>query len=497
MTLHQPRVRHRRLGVAAAAIGLIASFLAAGPAAATPDPGGKPVQERVSKSEAADTEAAIESGEIPGVDEIVHSKNVSHLANVPKDALPGTNSDLAFQGKYAFAGNYDGFRIFDISNPKAPKTVSQVLCPGSQNDITVSGDLLFLSTDSSRSDDSCNSTTQPATEKSSWEGMKVFDISDKQNPKYVAAVETACGSHTHTLVPDRRDVYIYVSSYSPSATFPDCQPPHDGVSVIKVPRSAPEKAAIVDFPVLFPGEGTDGGGNPGAPTNPGVSKTTGCHDITAYPKLKLAAGACMGDGILLDISKPAEPKVIDRVQDNVNFAFWHSATFNERGTKVVFTDELGGGGAATCNEAIGQNRGANGIYDLVGKGDHRKLVFRSYYKIPRHQADTENCVAHNGSLIPVRGRDIMVQAWYQGGVSIWDFTDSSKPKEIGFFERGPISADTLVGGGAWSAYYYNGYIYSNDIAKGFDVLKIDDRRTDEAKRVRLSELNVQTQPDYL
>ncbi len=494
--LHTTRVRRRRLGVAAAAAGLLATLLTAGPAAATPDPGDKAAHKEISSGQAAQDRSAIASGEIPGVDEIVHSDNIEHLTNVPKDALKGTNTDIAFQGKYAYSGNYDGFRIFDISNPKAPKTVAQVLCPGSQNDISVSGDLLFLSTDSSRSDNSCNSTTQPATEKSSWEGMKIFDISDKRNPKYIAAVETACGSHTHTLVPERRDVYIYVSSYSPSAAFPDCQPPHDGISVIKVPRKAPQQARIVNFPVLFPGEGPDGGGNPGSPTNPGVSKTTGCHDITVLPSKDLAAGACMGDGILFSIKDPERPKVIDRVQDNVNFAFWHSATFNQDADKVVFTDELGGGGAATCNEEIGPNRGADGVYDLVGRGDKRKLVFRSYFKIDRHQADAEVCVAHNGSIIPVKGRDIMVQAWYQGGISVWDFTNSSRPKEIAFFERGPVTLDQVTTAGPWSAYYYNGYIYSNDIAKGLDVLKLNDRRTDPAKRVRLHELNVQTQPDY-
>ncbi|MFD7613921.1 LVIVD repeat-containing protein [Streptomyces sp. NPDC059828] len=488
--------RRRRTVVAAAAAGMLATLLTAGPAAAIPDPGGAPHQEAVSAADRAAAKSAVANGEIPGVDEIVHSDNLEPLVNIPKEALQGTNSDLAFQDGYAFAGNYDGFRIFDIRNPKAPKTVAQVLCPGSQNDVSVSGDLLFLSTDSSRSDNSCSSTTQPASEKSSWEGMKIFDISDKRNPKYVAAVETACGSHTHTLVPERRNVYVYVSSYSPNAAFPDCQPPHDGISVIKVPRKAPEKAAVVNFPVLFPGEGPDGGGNPGGPTNPGVSKTTGCHDITVLPSKDLAAGACMGDGILFDIRDPEHPKVIDQVQDNVSFAFWHSATFNQRADKVVFTDELGGGVGATCNEATGPNRGADGIYDIVGKGDKRKLVFRSYFKIDRHQASTENCVAHNGSLIPVKGRDIMVQAWYQGGVSVWEFTNSAKPREIAYFERGPLSTDTLTTGGSWSAYYYNGHIYSNDIAKGLDVLRLDDRRTDPAKRVRLHELNVQTQPDY-
>ncbi|MFJ5266092.1 LVIVD repeat-containing protein [Streptomyces sp. NPDC088387] len=498
MTLFKrSRTRHRRLGVAAAAAGLLAALLTAQEAAATPDPGDTPAgKQQVSQSDQAEARAAIAAGEIPGQDEIVHTANISHVTNIPKDVLAGTNTDIAFQGRYAFAGNYDGFRIFDIKNPKAPKTVAQVLCPGSQNDISVSGDLLFLSTDSSRSDSSCNSTTQPATEKSSWEGMKVFDISDKRNPRYVAAVETACGSHTHTLVPERKNIYVYVSSYSPNSAYPDCQPPHDGITVIKVPVKAPHKAAVVGFPVLFPGEGPDGGGNPGGPTNPGVSKTTGCHDITVLPSKDLAAGACMGDGILFSIKDPEHPKVIDQVQDNVNFAFWHSATFNQDADKVVFTDELGGGGAATCNAEIGPNRGADGIYDIVGKGDKRQLVFRSYFKIPRHQAATEVCVAHNGSLIPVKGKDIMVQAWYQGGVSVWDFTNSSNPKEIAYFERGPVNVNQLTTAGPWSAYYYNGYIYSNDIAKGLDVLKINDRRTDPARRVHVDELNVQTQPDY-
>ncbi|MCH0539972.1 hypothetical protein I3F58_10425 [Streptomyces sp. MUM 203J] len=491
------RPRRRRLLVTTAAAGLIAALLATGTAAAVPGPGDTPSGGgAASERQREDTRAAIARGDIPDVDEIVHSDNIKHVANIPLTTIKGINSDLAFQGRYLFAGNYDGFQIFDIGRPSKPEAVARVLCPGSQNDISVSGDLLFLSTDSSRSDDSCQSTSQPATEKSSWEGIKVFDISDIRNPRYVASVETACGSHTHTLVPQRANVYVYVASYSPSAAFPDCRPPHDGISVIKVPRNAPEKARVVGFPVLFPGEGPDGGGNPGSPANPGVSKTTGCHDITVLPSRNLAAGACMGDGILFSIEDPEHPRVIDQVQDNTNFAFWHSATFSRKADKVVFTDELGGGGGATCNERVGPHRGADGFYDITGKGDRRKLVFRGYYKIDRHQGDTENCVAHNGSLIPVKGRDLMVQAWYQGGVSVFDFTDSTRAEEIGYFERGPLSADTLSVGGSWSAYYYNGHIYSNDIRKGLDVLRIEDRRTDPAERIRMDELNVQTQPDY-
>ncbi|MEU7993715.1 hypothetical protein AB0B83_00035 [Micromonospora sp. NPDC049060] len=475
-------LRARRLTtVSLAAAGLLLASVAT----ATPGTAGAAAQSAPSGT--ADTTNAI-----PGVDEIVSSPNLRQVANLPKQApLNATNSDLAFQGRYAFAGNYNGFVVYDISRPTAPTVVSQVYCPGSQNDISVHGDLLFLSTDSSRSDDSCNSTSAPATEKASWEGIKVFDISDKANPRYVKAVETACGSHTHTLVPgkDRKAVYLYVSSYSPRAEFPDCQPPHDSISIVKVPVKSPTDAAVVATPNLFPDGGYEG--------RPGGSATTGCHDITAYPEKNLAAGACMGDGVLMDISDREAPRLINRVRDTVNFAFWHSATFNNAGTKVVFTDELGGGSAATCNEAVGPERGANAIYDITGRGDARTMVFRSYYKIPRMNADTENCVAHNGSLIPVLGRDIMVQAWYQGGISVWDFTDSANPQEIAFWERGPISIDRLVGGGSWSAYHYNGYIYSNDMAKGFDVLKLTDWRTWTANLVRYRELNVQTQPSYL
>ena len=426
------------------------------------------------------------------VDEIGYSKNVEHLSNTPPvgSFLGSTGSDIAFQGKYAFAGNYNGFVIYDISDPKAPKTVSQVHCPGSQNDITVNGNLVYLSTDSSRSDDSCQSTTQSAAVKSSWEGIKIFDVSDKAAPRYVKSVETNCGSHTHSLLPGEGKDYLYVSSYSPSASFPDCQPPHDLISIVEVPTANPTAAKVVATPNLFPD-----GGNPGGRNEAGnsYSATTGCHDITILPSRNLAAGACMGDGIILDIKDPVNPKVIDRVSDTTNFAFWHSATFNNKGTKVVFTDELGGGGAATCNANIGPTRGANAIYEL---SSDNKLTFASYFKIPRHQYDTENCVAHNGSLVPLPGRDVMVQSWYQGGTSVWDFTDSENPREIGYFERGPLSKDRLVGGGTWSSYYYNGYVYSNDLVKGFDVLQLKDPSLKKAAEVTLDQLNPQSQPVY-
>ncbi|HEY0616748.1 MAG TPA: hypothetical protein VGD15_04145 [Kribbella sp.] len=414
------------------------------------------------------------------------SDNITHLASAPMSGplANGINSDIAFAGKTAYVGNYNGFAIYDIANPANPTLISQVSCPGSQNDVSIYDGLLFLSTDNSRSDNSCQSVPQSATLKESWEGIKIFDVKDPANPRYVAAVETKCGSHTHTLIPDRskRSVYLYNSSYNPKVEYPDCQPPNDRIDIVKVPLRHPEQAAVVASPVLFPD-----GGFPGSPTG---ATTSGCHDITAFPAKNLAAGACMGDGVLLDISRPEQPKVIDRVQDAANFSFWHGATFNGDGTKVVFMDELGGGGAAECSAAVGPNKGATAVFDI----QHRKLEFRSYYKIPRHQAEQENCVSHNGSLIPVRGRDIMVQAWYQGGFSVWDFTDSAHPQEIGYFDRPPIEPAGF--GGYWSVYYYNGAIYGTESVKAFDVFKISDPRTDPAARVKLKELNVQTQPAF-
>jgi hypothetical protein len=438
----------------------------------------------------------LDPGTPPGVDEVASTPNLNQVAYLPKTGpfANSTNSDLVFQGKYAYAGNYNGFTVYDISKPKAPTVAAQVLCPGSQNDVSVKGNLLFLGTDSQRTNDSCDnvgSTTAAPGER--WEGIKIFDISDPLTPKYVKSVKTDCGSHTQTMIPGKRgdnSIYLYVSSYNlAGADLPNCPLPHDKISVVRVPVSNPTAASVVSTPVLFPDGGYEGGSE-------GQSATTGCHDITAYPEKDIAAGACMGDGVLFDISVRSAPKVITSVRDTVNFAFWHSATFNNNANKVVFTDELGGGGAATCNPEIGPTRGADAIYDIVGKGKNRKLEFRSYFKIPRTNTDFENCVAHNGSLIPVPGRDIMVQAWYQGGISVWDFTNSRKPKEIAYWERGPLSADDFVLGGSWSAYWYNGYVFSNDIVKGLDVLKLKDPRTNPARRFLTDEFNAQTQDNF-
>ena len=420
------------------------------------------------------------------VDEISHSANIRHVANIPRQGANDGyfHSDLAFWHNWAIQGSYGGLNFYNIEDPENPELVSQISCPGSQGDPSVSqdGSLVFMSVDAPQSDDSCQSTPSSPVNPTAWEGIRIFDISDKDNPVYVKSVQTDCGSHTNTLVPDPSGevVYLYISSYSPNAAFPNCQPPHDKISIVKVPLDDPASASVVNEPVLFPAGGA-------------TTRTQGCHDITVFPEKELAAGACMGEGALTDISDPENPHVISSVSDP-NFAFWHSATFTNDGNRVIFTDELGGGGAPTCNEATGPEHGADAIFDIAGSGDDRHLVFRSYFKIPRFQQNTENCVAHNGSLVPVMGRDIMVQSWYQGGVSIWEFTDPEHPEEIGYFERGPISNEQLVLGGSWSAYYYNGYIYSSDITKGLDVLRLEGGgNLASANRVHQHFFNAQTQ----
>lgn len=417
------------------------------------------------------------AGKPSSTSDVMTSDNVKLVAQMPRPApLNGRddiNTDLAFQGNYAFVGNFGGFAIYDISNPVKPQLVSTVSCPAQQNDVSVYGDLLILSIDEPRDGEGCDSSEDSRD----WEGLRIFDISDKKSPKYLSAVRTDCGSHTHTMVPAGETLYVYVSSPGPEPESKTCPPPHELIQIVEIPTKSPQSAKIVAKPDIFP-------------ERQHSELASGCHDITAYPEKKLAAAACFGDGVLLDISDPVHPKVLQQITDTENFQIWHSATFNNDATKVVFSDELGGGGQATCDKNTPRTKGADAVYDIVGG----KLERRGYFKIPRDQQENENCVAHNGSLIPVPGKDIMVQSWYQGGVSIWDFTDSVNPKEIGYFERGPFPGGGIAG--SWSAYYYNGYIYSSDIMAGLDVLEINDPLTDPAKKVKMDDFNVQTQKSY-
>src|SRR5881296_1681525 len=478
--------------------------------------------------------------------------NMRMISATPPSASSAgaTHSDLAFTGKYVIQGNYNGFEIWDISNPAKPVLANAYTCPASQNDVSVYKNLLFMSSEATNSRQDCKFGGVPeAASENRVRGIRIFDISDIAHPKLVTSVQTCRGSHTHTVVTqpgDPNNVYIYVSGTAnvrPEAELKGCR---DGgrddpnssrfrLEVIKVPLAKPSAAAIVSSPRIF-------NNLPVAPRNEERAKIdeaarqaaeaaraeaaargdadaiaaqreeqerrktpppppTGpnqCHDITVYPEIGLAGGACAGLGLLLDIHDAAHPFRIDMTGDN-NMSFWHSATFNNDGTKVLFSDEWGGGSQPRCRATDKPEWGADALFTI----ENKNLVFHSYYKMPAPQTDKENCVAHNGSLIPIPGRDIMVQRFYQGGITVFDWTDATHPKEIAFFDRGPLDANKLVMGGSWSAYWYNGVIVSSEIARGLDIFEllpsglISLNELDAAKTVHFASYNTQDQQKFV
>ena len=502
----------------------------------------------------------------------------------PEEFVGVTNSDLAFTGNYAIQGNYNGIIVWDISNPSQPSLAVAYLCPASQSDVSVYKNLLFVSGEGLGGRLDCGTEgVEQAVSHDRLRGIRIFDISDIRNPKYVANVQTCRGSHTHSLLKhpdDDENVYIYVSGSAPVRPEDELEgcsggPPDEDpntalfrIEVIRVPLAHPEQAAIVSSPRIFqdlvapPQHGlapddiaaierareqgafvvdirgrvrimpdrfvagmldsivTARGGS-GAPT--GADSTalreylperfaaanqnrgdgprpgpTQCHDITLYPALGLAGGACGGYGLLLDISDPVNPIRIGAVSDS-NFSYWHSATFNNDGTKILFTDEWGGGGQPKCRATDPREWGANAIFTI----ENRQMLFQSYYKLPVAQTPLENCVAHNGSLIPIPGRDVMVQAWYQGGISIFDWTDAANPVEIAFHDRGPMDSTRMRMAGSWSVYWYNGAIVSSEIARGLDIFELEpsaflsQNEIDAAKTVKLDYLNAQGQQKFV
>ena len=525
---------------------------------------------------------------------------VSNMKVVAKAVSPPgfagiTNSDLAFTGKYAIQGNYNGMVIWDISNPSNPTVVTAYTCPASQNDVSVYRNLMFMSAEATNGRVDCMpGGVRETVSKERMRGVRVFDISDIKAPKLVANVQTCRGSHTHTVLEDpkdRQNVYIYVSGSS-GIRSPDelaacagglnANDPNSSrlrIEIIKVPLANPAAAAVVGRANVFTGlsaptghglsdadkealrvqvaaaranngfvarnpatgletvyntfqirgmldsvvKARGGAGfaaataadsatlrtnlqaivdrnyaarpQPQAQGNRPVSEQSQCHDITVYPALGLAGGACEGHGLLLDISDPVNPRRLDAVADS-NFAYWHSATFNNDGTKLLFSDEWGGGGGPKCRAGDKPEWGADAIFTI----ENRKLKFQSYYKLPSYQTANENCVAHNGSLIPIPGRDVMVQAWYQGGISVFDWTDPKNPIEIASFDRGPIDSTRMVSGGSWSVYWYNGQMISSEIARGLDIAElvpskyVTQNEIDAAKTVKWDYLNAQGQP---
>ena len=410
-----------------------------------------------------------------------------------------SNTDMAFNQNILVVGNYHGFNIYSLQNPNAPELISSVICPGGQGDVSIVGDLLIMSVEETRGRVDCGlqgASSDPTPER--FRGLRIFDISNLRLPKQVAQVQTCRGSHTHSVVvseTEDRKIIVYnsgTSSVRDQEELDSCYEAIPGddrtalfrIDVIEIPIDNPANSSIVKSPAVFADletgvlAGLWRGGDHGDETQ-STSRTDQCHDITVFPTAKIAAGACSGNGILFDISDPLNPVRMDVVSD-IGFAYWHSATFNNNGTKVVFTDEWGGGGRARCRAWDPLDWGANAIYDIIDG----KLIFKSHYKMSAPQQETENCVAHNGSIIPIKGKDIMVQAWYQGGISLMDFTNSDNPIEIAYFDRGPISSKKLITGGYWSAYYYEGNIYASEIVRGLDVFQLT-----PSKFLTLDEIN--------
>lgn len=397
------------------------------------------------------------------------------------------NSDLAFSGDKVFMGNFHGFTVFETTGEELTHVLS-VVCPGGQGDVSVYGDLVFMSVEQGRGRLDCGGGgNEGDVSAERFRGVRIFDISDLQNPVQIAAVQTCRGSHTHTLLPSRTDdnvLYVYnqgTSYIRPDAELKGCSSGAAetnadtalfSIDIIKVELDKPAEARIVNRPRIFADRDTgeiDGLWKGGAMEEgaQSTSATNHCHDITVYPEMGLAAGACSGNGLLLDISDPENPKRIAETFDP-NMAYWHSATFNNAATKVLFADEWGGGLAPRCKADDPAEWGADIIVDITEDG----LKNQAIYKLPSIQTRAENCVSHNGAIVPVPGRDIMVQGWYSGGISVVDFTDSANPVEIAYFDRGPIDDARLVLGGYWASYWHNGRIYGTEINRGLDLFKL-------------------------
>jgi hypothetical protein len=429
--------------------------------------------------------------------------------------LTWINSDLAFSGTTVYQGNFSGFNIWDVSNPQKPTLLSSNVCATDQADPSIYGNLLFISAESTRSRKDCG-TQGVENGADRMRGVRIYDVSNPRAPKLVNNVQTCRGSHTHTLVPDPMDpntIYIYVGGTSRVRDEAEMAGCTDGtvaenpntaqyrIDIIRVPLNHPEQAAVAGYARIFedlPNSPGRGGVPAGSDTSNRRRATgpSGCHDLTAYPAMNLVAGSCGSFGILLDARNPLHPVRL-AAQSDVNFSLWHTAVFSNDGSSVVFTDEWGGGTAPRCRSTDPLRLGGNTVLTIDDNGD---LTQHGYFKMLAAQSNTENCVSHNGGLVPVPGRDIMAQGWYQGGVDVFDFGDPEHPFEIAYFDRGPINAEKMVIGGSWGAYYYNGYVYSSELDRGLDIFELQpseflsQNEIDAAKLARLGQYNPQSQP---
>lgn len=421
-----------------------------------------------------------------------HSQNMKLLANVGKAAGTTTQSDLAFWGKHAFAGNYQGFRVLDVSDPEAPAVVTDFRCNGAQGDVSVYRGLLFQSVDAPQNNSSCTSTGTGVTAATPgmFEGVRIFDISNPAAPVHLRSVSTDCGSHTNTLVPspETGEVFVYVSSYPlvRASLGPNCRRAEDGgghgkISIIRVPLAAPASATVGEYRLdagtetaVYPLQGT-------------TFSFTGCHDISVFTGIDRAAGACLSEGQMWDISNPAAPKFLWRYDNPAvqpsKIDLFHSATFSWDGSLVAFGDESGGGGASRC---LDPNDDQGRIWFVNATTGEE----RGSYKVPRVIPGT--CTMHNFNFLPIKGRNVLVSSAYTAGTTVVDvdrlLAGATPAKaEVGFYQPS--------GGNTWSSYWYNGFVYANDINRGVDIFLLSDRARAGARK--LPYLNPQTQESLL
>ncbi len=396
-----------------------------------------------------------------------HSESIELAGTLPKEehSFDFFNSDLAFWGDVAVQGSYDGFRLIDISNPTAPRLIVDVECRGPQGDVSIWEDLVFVSIDRPQTTPECDSEDAEKADplfvpdEGGWEGVRIFDISRPIAPRLVASVETDCGSHTHTLVPDVANgrLLIYVSSYALRVDpdlAPGCTNPHGHISTIEVPLDDPATAKVVSQPHLFDTPVWELW--PGAPE--GLEETAGCHDITIYPRLLLAAAACMSEGQIWDVSNPVRPRALAHV-DLPDVSFWHSAAWSNDGSVVAFGDE--NLAEAGCTDAP---LGSIWFYRM---DDPAAPQLAGRFSLDRYQG-SEICSAHMFNVVPGIERDLLVAAFYSGGTAVIDFTDPTAPVEIAYFDIGG-----RVPGDQWAAYWYRGYIYASDHLRGLDVFRLN------------------------
>ena len=399
--------------------------------------------------------------------------SVSRMTLVGNSDKDGTiNSDLAFWGNLAYAGMYSGFRILDVSGNQ-PRVVADFKCNTPQGDVSVyqmgNRRLLFQSVDSPQTREDCDSVNTSLVDNArqpGFEGLRIFDVTNPAAPRFIDGVRTACGSHTHTLVPDpaRGRVVIYVSSYplgtgetppgADTGEQPPCFRPHRKISIVTVPFSAPRNATVKEQPLS-------------SHTRPSkLGAFQACHDIQVFRPRNLAVAACGGEAQIWDISDPVNPTSTDQHEGRHThitdptalgdtYEFIHNALVTWDGKAFAIGDESSGGLGTECHGPDAPN-GIYYFYPLVKPGDPAPSA-RGRYTLPRAQSD-EACQMHNGSVIPVKGRYLMTAAFYQGGTTVVDFSKLAAPREIAHADL----YDATGSPDTWSSYWYNDRVFAHD-----------------------------------